>query len=98
MLYDTSWNGTNYIVKPTPYKQHQIDPENEEDSIEFRHTLADIFNGLLQTGFSIQGVWEDPRYLLDQNTLQQGSYEHFLTCFAPYFTVLTRKERRNKVF
>ncbi len=94
MIYDTSWDGTNYVAKPTPYKQHQIDPEDEKDSIEFRHTLTDVFNGLVIAGFSIEGVWEDPRYLLDQKNLPLGSYEHFLTCFAPYFAVLARKEKK----
>ena len=33
-----------------------------DDSREYCHTLSDVFNGLIGAGFSIEGVYEDPRH------------------------------------
>ncbi len=45
------WNGTAYcITRPYCEKRNQ----REDGGIEFRHNLSDIFNGLIDMGFSIE--------------------------------------------
>jgi hypothetical protein len=58
--------------------------------LEFRHPLSDIFEGLLQTGFSIEHVFESPPELPDPET-EPGSYAHWGAFIDGGFTVVARK-------
>ena len=92
------WDGTGYRIAE-PYcsgsiRRREDGSENmaEGEPIgEFRHLLTDIFNGLVESGLVIKGVWEDPRSLQVEADADPGSDEHMLGYLAMYFTVLAQK-------
>lgn len=56
-IFSVKWDGAKYEISD-PYSEKI---KNREDGgIEFRHYMDDIFNGLLDSGFSIQRVYEEP--------------------------------------
>lgn len=70
MAEDTGWDGTGYGLRVSqPYVRGAILETEEgrlnftegESFAEFHHRLSDIVNGLIAEGFSIRGVWENPR-------------------------------------
>ena len=81
------WNGQGYSITK-PYTERIRRQDN--GPIEYRHTLSDIFNGLITSGFSIEHVQEKPYYL---QKLQDppGSWAHWLT-YITGFTVLAKKQ------
>ncbi len=81
------WNGQGYSITK-PYTERIRRTIN--GPIEYRHTLSDIFNGLITSGFSIEHVQETPHY---QQKLQDipGSWAHWLT-YITGFTVLAKKQ------
>ncbi len=94
ILNDICWDGEAYSVRITsPYRRGAV----MEDSAghqslskgvfmgEFHHLFSDIFNGLLEAGFRMRGVWECPRPDLpvDLDQLQPGSEAH-QDQFIPY--------------
>jgi hypothetical protein len=56
---------------------------------EFRHTLSTLVNGLIENGFTINGLWEDTS---DQTDPEPGSWEHFKSIAAPWITFLSTYE------
>lgn len=84
------WNGTAYEIG-APYTetiQHR-----EDGGIEFRHRMDDIFNGLLDNGFTIQRVHESP-YAQQTNILNQatpGSWDHEMRTVAGGFVIMAQK-------
>ena len=62
-----------------------------EEIGEFRHLLSEIFNGLVETGFTIQEVWEDPRSLRHASGAEPGSYEHMHTYVLAHFSILAKR-------
>ena len=83
----TDWDGVGYRITK-PYAQRER--HRPDDMIEFRHYLSDIFNGLLQTGFSIQHVFESPPELPAREA-QPGTYAHWSAFIGGAFTVVARK-------
>jgi len=59
---------------------------------EFRHLLSDIFNGLVENGFRVTGVWEAPRSLNHDPDAVPGSERHWLNHVAAYFSILATGE------
>lgn len=94
LVEEKSWNGKGYLI-PSPYKGGRIEDE-EEISVEFRHLLSDIFNGLIELGFIIMGVWEDPRHIHHNTKAKPGSYDHMLTYVQHHFAILAQKAREGK--
>ena len=89
-VHRTAWNGTAYEIT-TPYAetiQHR-----DDGGIEFRHRLDDIFNGLLDNGFTIQRVYESP-YAQQADILNQavpGSWDHEMRYVAGGFVIVAQK-------
>lgn len=84
---ETSWDGDAYrIIKP--YRERVIE---DAESMEFRHYLSEIFNHLIETGFELRGVWEDPRHLAPPGGAVPGTAEHCLEYVQSYFAILARK-------
>jgi len=81
------WNGQGYTISK-PYKVKSRRTKN--GPIEFKHTLSEIFNGLVTSGFSIQRVEEIPYYLQESND-SPGSWAHWLT-FIVRFVILAQKQ------
>jgi SAM-dependent methyltransferase len=97
-----SWDGQGYRIT-LPYAARveppaREEPENGEPqggepdgSRQFRHYLADIFNGLLAVGLSIEQVQDSPQYFLAENAqARPGTWAHWLTYVAE-FAVVARK-------
>lgn len=87
-----SWDGKGYrIAKPYSEKIEQDGEEGATGSIQFRHYMADIFNGLIEMGFLIQQVEDSPRYFLQENAeAEPGEWNHWLT-YVGGFAVVARK-------
>ena len=89
LVGEGSWDGQGYRISQ-PYGGGELaDPDDE--LVEFRHLLPDMFNGLVEAGLSIEGVWEDPRHLHPKRDATPGTYEHMLTWVQQYFAILARK-------
>lgn len=80
------WDGKGYTITK-PYKERIR--RNENGPIEFRHTLHNIFNGLIDCGFYIKYVEEDPRYK-QESVDPPGSWTHWLT-YIIGFAILAQK-------
>ncbi len=87
-VHRTKWNGRNYIIN-APYAetiQHR-----EDGGIEFRHRIDDIFNSLLDAGFTIQRVYEAPHYLQSYADAEPGSWGHETRYVAGGFAIVAQK-------
>jgi len=82
------WDGHAYRIT-IPYAERTL--RRADGTIEFRHRLCDIFNGLLDLGLSIQELQEDPQYEQQDMQPAPGSWAHYLLYF-PTFAVVARKE------
>jgi SAM-dependent methyltransferase len=92
------WDGVGYrIVDPYrggPVFRNEAGVENMvegEPTGENRHFLRDIFGGLIELGFIIREVAEDPDHLREPIGGEPGSYEHMLGFVALYFTIVAER-------
>ncbi|MFA4872583.1 MAG: class I SAM-dependent methyltransferase [Patescibacteria group bacterium] len=88
---ETSWDGTGYRVS-IPYSVKEKKRARDKGVIEFRHTLEDAFNGLLECGFIIEYVQEAPPDLYQNGTPKPGTWEHSELYLPGMFTILARKK------
>jgi SAM-dependent methyltransferase len=87
-----SWDGQGYRIT-MPYRERVERPDEEggNDSIQFRHYMADIFNGLLDVGLSVRQVEDDPQYFRKENAeAPPGTWAHSLT-YVGAFAIVARK-------
>lgn len=92
------WDGIGYRITE-PYRGGAIKKRDDgtetmtegEITGEFRHLFSDIFNGLLEVGFTILGVWEAARHLFHNNQADPGSEEHKRNVIGDRFCILVRK-------
>jgi SAM-dependent methyltransferase len=84
-----SWDGHGYRIT-VPYTVRRTE-NGEEDPIEFRHHWSDIFNGLIDNGFSIQQVQEAPEHLKQYPEARPGSWKHILTYVQWHLAIVARK-------
>lgn len=83
------WNGKGYcITRPYAEKVRHF----PGGAMEYRHYMSDIFNGLIECGFSIQRVEDDPYYLHPNPQAVPGSWEHTLA-YLVGFAIVARKWR-----
>ena len=85
---DTDWDGVGYRIT-RPYAQRERC--RPDSMLEFRNYLDEVFNGLLDTGFSIQRVFAAPR-TLPSSKEQPGSYRHWAAFIHGGYTVLARQK------
>ena len=88
-IHFLEWNGEAYSIS-RPYAE-RID-RRADGAIEFRHYMDDIFGGLIDAGFSIQPVHEEPRRLPRDHEARPGSWTHQQTYVQGGFAVIARKE------
>jgi SAM-dependent methyltransferase len=84
---ETSWDGHGYRIT-RPYRERVIE---DAESLEFRHYFFEIFNDLIETGFEIRGVWEDPGHLAPAGSVEPGTAGHWLKYVQTCFAVLARR-------
>ena len=93
------WDGIGYrIAEPYCGGPTRVRPDGSENMTEgeptgeHRHLFSDIFNGLVECGLSIQGVWEASCHLRHDPTAQPGTDAHWRTIIAEYLNILARKQ------
>ena len=88
--FSVDWGGEQYYIS-SPYSERV--KHREDGGIEYRHYMDDVFNGLLDAGFSIRRVHETP-YSRQQNSgASTGSWNHERAYVAGGFVILARKEQ-----
>jgi ubiquinone/menaquinone biosynthesis C-methylase UbiE len=92
---ENGWDGTGYRIScryvggPVLRNHHGIEGmENGKPTGEYRHLLTDIFNGLIEQGFTIRGVWES---LNGDIQSTPGSSAHMAALVPEYFSILALK-------
>ncbi len=91
LVGEGAWDGNGYAID-APFFGGLIPDEYGDETFEYRHLFSDMFNGLVETGFRIRGVWEDPRHRLHDPAAQPGTAEHLLGFVQQYFCILAQKE------
>jgi len=86
-----SWDGTGYRISGL-YRGGPHPPDNPE-AYNFRHLFADIFNGLVEVGFAIQGVWESPIHLNPDVHGDPGTHEHIDCIVQCNFAIVASKPK-----
>ena len=89
----SSWDGEGYcITVPYAVTEKILRPDKDgPDSIQFRHYMGDIFNGLLEVGLSIQQVQDSPHYFRQNAEARPGSWDHSLM-YLGGFAIVAKKE------
>ena len=64
--------------------------KDEPDSIQFRHHMGDIFNGLLDLGLRIQQVQDSPHLFRQNADARPGSWDHSLMYLGGFAIVATK--------
>jgi ubiquinone/menaquinone biosynthesis C-methylase UbiE len=91
--HDTAWDGKGYRIT-VPYSAREKKRKGKEIT-EFRHYLKDIFNGLIESGFTIEHVEESPSYndlYGDGQPPEPGSWLHSELYVHGAFFILARKQ------
>ena len=84
----TDWDGVGYRIT-RPYAQRER--RRPDGMMEFRNYLDEIFNGLQDTGFSIERVSAGPHDKVPAPEAQPGSYAHCGAFIGGGFAVVARK-------
>jgi len=84
-----SWDGEGYRIR-LPYSVKKVE-YGEAESIQFRHYLHEIFNGLIEEGFSIQQVLEAPYHIESLTQAEPGTWEHSQIYIPWIFAILAQK-------
>jgi SAM-dependent methyltransferase len=85
------WDGKGYSIT-RPFAERT--DRREDGAIEFRHYLSDVFNGLIDNGFSIQQVQEAPDHLRYDPEASPGSWEHIMMYIPLLLAIVAKKEYR----
>lgn len=101
--HQEDWNGDGYVLKEPYLSKAPItsaDPDwvyNQDEnapvrkSIEYRHTLSELINGLINSGFVIRHVSDSSDMEPDTNA-EPATWDHF-TAFAPPWIFFTASYR-----
>ncbi len=82
-----AWDSEHYIVsKPYGETAHHRDT-----AIDYRHTLEDIFNGLVESGLRLERTIEAPYSKQDSANFEPGSWNHERSFVGGEFNVLAKK-------
>lgn len=85
-----NWDGTGYRIT-RPY--HEQTRHRTDGAVEFRHYLSDIFNGLLETGMTIQQVAEAETFRPKTSRTEPGSWEHWLSFISGFVVIAGKPDR-----
>ncbi len=88
---ELSWDGRGYRIS-VPYAVREKQRSENENVLEYRHYLDEIFNGLIEYGFIIEKVEEMPADFYQDKKLKSGSWEHSLSYCPGWFAILARKK------
>lgn len=88
---ESSWDGKGYRIS-VPYAVKEKQRAEDENVIEYRHYLDEIFNGLIKCEFVIEHVEEMPKNLYQNKKDKPGSWGHSLLYMPGMFAILARKK------
>lgn len=88
----SSWDGEGYRITVPYAVTESIERPDEAgpDSIQFRHHMGDIFNGLLTVGLSIQQVQDAPHYFQQNADARPGGWKHSLMYLGGFAVVAAK--------
>jgi len=81
---DRRWDGTGYRIT-LPYSQRA---EHDGTATQFRHYMSEIFNGLIEKGFTIELV--EDRWIDTPDLSDPGSWSHWMA-YIVGFEIVARK-------
>ena len=87
-----SWDGEGYrITFPYDEKVEHPGTKGEQDYMQFRHYMSEIFNGLLEVDMSIQYVQDSPHYFKCKKQEIPGEWDHWLRYVGGFAVVAQKK-------
>ncbi|MCP4644866.1 MAG: class I SAM-dependent methyltransferase [bacterium] len=86
-LFVVEWDGAHYYLA-TPYYERVH--HRDDGGIEYCHTMADICNGLVDAGLTLQRVYDRP-IPPECQTMPPGTWGHQDTYVGGSFIVVARK-------
>ncbi len=87
---DYDWDGKGYRIT-MPHAQKKRYRPGPDTMIEFRHYLDEVFNGLIDLGFSIQKVFTSVRDLPNPKD-KPGSFHHWKKFIQGGYAILAKKK------
>jgi ubiquinone/menaquinone biosynthesis C-methylase UbiE len=87
---ESSWDGNGYRIT-VPYAVKERKRAEDKEVYEYRHYLDETFNGLIESGFTIEHVDEALADLYQQDNPEPGSWEHSLQYINGIFAIVARK-------
>jgi ubiquinone/menaquinone biosynthesis C-methylase UbiE len=85
-MEEDAWDGEGYRIMEPNY--HGL--VERADAKEYRHSLSDIIMGLVEKGFVLESVDNDPRHFVPAPDAVPGSAEHLMWWTQSYFALTTR--------
>jgi ubiquinone/menaquinone biosynthesis C-methylase UbiE len=97
-----SWNGEGYVLKNAYFSNDEITYNDQDwvydknkhepipNPIEYRHSLSNLINGLVDSGFEILNVSDKSDMYPDQSA-EPKSWDHFIAFAPPWLSFLTKK-------
>jgi SAM-dependent methyltransferase len=99
-MHQEDWNGDGYVLKAPYLSGARISYNDQEwvydregldapvqSPIEYRHTLSDLMNGLIDCGFVIRHVADQMDMFPDVHA-EPGSWDHFVAFAPPWLRFL----------
>lgn len=102
-MSQNDWNGEGYILKKAYFSDEKISYDDQDwvydknkhepipNPVEYRHSLSDLINGLVQTDFKILNVSDKSDMYPNQNA-EPKSWDHFIAYAPPWIKFLAKKE------
>jgi SAM-dependent methyltransferase len=87
-LFVVEWDGKHYYLA-APFDERVN--HRDDGGIEYRHTVPDIFNGLLDAGLALERVYDRP-LPREFRAMPPGSWGHLNAYLRGEFIILARKE------
>jgi len=88
---ESTWDGKGYRID-VPYAIKEKQRSENANVIEYRHTLEDTFNGLIENDFVIKKVEEMHQGIYGSGESEPGSWLHSLLYIPGLFAILARKK------
>lgn len=101
-MTQNSWNGEGYVVTKAYFSDEEITYNDQDwvydknkhepipNPIEFRHSLSDLVNGLIDSGLMILSI-SDKSDMYPNLRAEPKSWEHFTAFAPPWLNFLTKK-------
>ena len=98
-MSQNDWNGNGYVLKNPYLSKARITYDDQDwvynrdehapvpSPIEYRHTLSDLVNGLIDSGFVILHLLDNQDMYPDADA-EPGSWDHFVAFAPPWLSFL----------